>query len=647
MQTLTLTLQTPGESPVKFEFKGPEPVGVGRRPGNTLCIPDGRVSGLHGELRPRRGEWYYRDLQSTNGSMVLRGEKRIVVDGKNTTETVLHKGDVLLLGDVDDPIVLAVAIAARRDAGLVAEGTVVARRAFDNASDLSLDIFGAPGAADADLMQLLRRVGGEIDAKVVFEHVARFAFERLPCAVAAVLCPAIDADPVWLMERGATLAGEVNDEPPPYPRELVGEAFERREALLSSDLSGLATEHSLARVGASVCACVPLLTGEARPSAVLAVSGAGDMGAPELDLLVALSWQVSNAFATARLVKRLRAVERRLRDENRYLRAQVATDETFGDIIGSSAPIRAVFEKMKLVMDTDATVLITGETGTGKELVARALHHKSRRRDRLFAPVNCAALSENLLESELFGHVKGAFTGAHDNKKGLFQVADGGTLFLDEIGELSLKLQVKLLRVLQEGEVLPVGSSRPVRVDVRIVCATHRDLKTMAREGDFREDLYYRVNVFPIHLPPLRDRGDDIIALGQFFLDRYARKFNKRVGAMSQAAAELLKKHTWPGNIRELENEMQRGVLLTQNGASIEPRVLSDDVCGTGAPTAAKSDGFRRQGSLKSTMEGLEREVLRAALEEFGWNRSQTARELKLSRQALMAKLAKYQLVPD
>ena len=263
--------------------------------------------------------------------------------------------------------------------------------------------------------------------------------------------------------------------------------------------------------------------------------------------------------------------------------------------------------------------------------------------------MNCAALSENLLESELFGHLKGSFTGAVDNKKGLFQVADRGTLFLDELGEMSLTLQAKLLRVLQEGEILPVGSTKPVKVDVRLVCATHRDLRAMVRAGQFREDLYYRVNVFPIALPPLRDRRGDVAALATFFLERYEKRFNKAVAGLSPNALARLEAYAFPGNIRELENEMQRAVLLTPATHAIDLPVLSEGIRNAVAPAhesleslADSPDGSK----LKETMDQLEREVLRRALEDRGWNRSQTARELGISRQALMVKLAKYQLEP-
>src|SRR5581483_7131830 len=239
------------------------------------------------------------------------------------------------------------------------------------------------------------------------------------------------------------------------------------------------------------------------------------------------------------------------------------------------------------VANAPTTVLVEGETGTGKELVARAIHAQSPRRDKLFVAVNCAALSENLLESELFGHRRGAFTGALSDKKGLFEVAHGGTLFLDEVSETTPALQAKLLRVLQEGEILPVGETRPKKIDVRVVAATNRKLEDEVQAGRFRQDLYYRLRVFPLKVPPLRERLEDVPALARHFADRHAVRLGKRVAGISARAIELLRLHAFPGNVRELENEMERAVLLTEPGEEITAAALSDafeDLDGNGEP---------------------------------------------------------------
>jgi len=255
--------------------------------------------------------------------------------------------------------------------------------------------------------------------------------------------------------------------------------------------------------------------------------------------------------------------------ETAYLRAEIEALRGFEDIVGDSASLRGVLADVEKIASTDTTVLITGETGTGKELVARAIHRRSERADRPMIAVNCAAISANLQESEFFGHEKGAFTGALQRREGRFQLADGGTIFLDELGEMSLDLQAKLLRVLQEGEFEPVGSSRTVRVDVRVVAATNRDLEQLVKDGSFRADLMYRLNVFPIHLPPLRERGDDVVLLGEMFARNLAKRQGRTVAPLTERCKSRLRGYEWPGNIRELQNVIERAFITSLDGRSL------------------------------------------------------------------------------
>ncbi|MFT7623099.1 MAG: transcriptional regulator with GAF, ATPase, and Fis domain [Myxococcota bacterium] len=648
-----ITLEVVGRSagPVRF---GPQTrITIGRGADNVLRIADGRVSTRHACIVFREGAWHFQDLRSTNGSMRVRSGEQLVVDGRRVIDAPLLDADTLLLGDVEDPITVQVGIAAAQ-ATPAGEGTIVVRRPLDAGIDLEAALLGARGPGFKALAALLRRVGAETEGEAVFAAVAGFLLDMLPAAnfVALVFAEA-GRNAISVTRTGRTVV-PVQADPPPWPRGLVTQALSSAEAVLAVDAADVDAERSLARFGASSALAVPLAGARNdRVGALVITAGQGGFSSADLDLAVALALQVGNSFVTADLVRRLRGIERRLRDENEYLKQAIPRDGLFDNIIGDSPAIKAVFEQMRLVKDTDVTVLINGETGTGKELVARALHDKSARARRLFAAVNCAALTESLLESELFGHVKGAFTGATDNKKGLFQVADGGTLFLDELGELSLKLQAKLLRVLQEGEVLPVGSTRPLKVDVRVVAATHRNLQAMAGEGTFRQDLFYRINVFPIRVPPLRERGSDVTALAAFFIDRYAKRFGKHPSGLTEACATALVSFDFPGNIRQLENEVQRAVLLTPDGQAIDARVLSQEVQGGPSGNGAKTQSggatlnVAPGVTLKATMEGLEREVLRRVLEELGWNRSEAARRLGLSRQALMAKLSRYTLKPD
>jgi transcriptional regulator with PAS, ATPase and Fis domain len=305
-------------------------------------------------------------------------------------------------------------------------------------------------------------------------------------------------------------------------------------------------------------------------------------------------------------------------------------------VVGTSAAMRATFALVARAQQTSATVLLTGETGTGKELVARALHEGSARAGRLFVAVNCAAFPDTLLESELFGHARGAFTGADRAKEGLFEVADGGTLFLDEVGETSGPLQAKLLRVLQEGEVRAVGGVRSRRVDVRVVAATHRDLRREIGYGHFREDLYYRLAVFPIEVPPLRERLEDVLPLADHFLRLHGRREGKPGCRLTEDAARLLLSYRWPGNARELENEVQRALALSEPGDAIPAERLSERLRQVLAPVEAV---VREGETLRETMARVEAWLLRRALERTGQRRAETARRLGLTREGLYKKL--------
>jgi PAS domain S-box-containing protein len=323
----------------------------------------------------------------------------------------------------------------------------------------------------------------------------------------------------------------------------------------------------------------------------------------------------------------LRDVEQRLAAEKRIqsllsetetLREELRSLGAFEPIIGSSTALLSTLSAMASVAATDTTVLILGETGTGKELFARAVHVGSKRVEKPLVKVNCGAMPANLIESELFGHEKGAFTGATSRREGRFGMAHGGTLFLDEIGELPLELQPKLLRVLQEGEFEPVGSSRTVKVDVRIIAATNRNLFERVREGTFREDLYYRLNVFPVHIPPLRDRGDDVAELARAFLDRFCSRIGRKLVPLSESTLARLRAYSWPGNVRELANVMERGVILSTDGIfDVERALLDTDPRALAQPPSPADIGARILSVLE--LEALERANMVRALEASGW----------------------------
>ncbi len=326
--------------------------------------------------------------------------------------------------------------------------------------------------------------------------------------------------------------------------------------------------------------------------------------------------QTDRALSQAMVeVQRLRE---RLEAENVYLQEEIQNEHNFQDLVGSSPPWQRLVREIEAVAASEATVLIVGETGTGKELVARALHARSPRRERPLVKVNCGAISAGLVESELFGHVKGAFTGALQKRVGRFELADGGTLFLDEVGELPLDTQVKLLRALQEQEFEPVGSSQTVRVNVRVIAATNRNLEQAIREGRFRADLYYRLNVIPLHVPTLRERRADIGQLALYFLQRAARKSGKAVRGIANATLERMMRYSWPGNVRELENLIERGVVLS-SGPLLDLDAHLIGVVESNAPSSALAGPVSAPAAPAVSLEEIERQHILAVLERTGW----------------------------
>ena len=333
-----------------------------------------------------------------------------------------------------------------------------------------------------------------------------------------------------------------------------------------------------------------------------------------------------------------RAVKsQRLQTEKQYLLSERDAEFNHYGIVGRSRAMQEVIQRAELVAQTKSTVLITGETGTGKEMVARAIHHRSAQREMPLIKVNCAAIPDTLLESELFGHVRGAFTGALVTKRGKFALADGGTIFLDEIGTLTTALQAKLLRVLQEREFEPLGAERTQRVDVRVIAATNRDLKQMVADGRFQEDLYYRLNVIPIDIPPLRERRDDIPVLIEHFVEKHRQRTGKRIERVDDTVLSALQKYEWPGNVRELENTIERAVVLATS-----PVLTPTSVSLLGA-TSTPATGLPSM-RLHQNIEWVERETIRRALEQSGGIKKDAAELMGISQRALSYYLAKYRI---
>jgi formate hydrogenlyase transcriptional activator len=360
-----------------------------------------------------------------------------------------------------------------------------------------------------------------------------------------------------------------------------------------------------------------------------------NFGQEDLDILSQISAQISLALDNALAYGRLNASRNRLEDERLYLESEIRAEYNFEDIVGKSPTLRKVLDQIEIVAPTGSTVLLHGETGTGKELVARAVHSLSPRRDRTFVRLNCAAIPSGLVESELFGHEKGAFTGALMQKRGRLELADRGTLFLDEIGDISLELQPKLLRALQEQEFERLGSNKTIHVDVRLIAATHRDLSLMIRNNQFREDLFYRLNVFPIEIPPLRERREDIPLLIHYFVSRLSRRMQKRIKSIPKPAMEALSNAPWPGNVRELENFVERAVILTQG----------DEL---NVPLAELKKSSVRNAAPVSTFQQAERQAIIEALKAASGRISgvgAAAERLGLKRTTLQNKMRRLNII--
>jgi len=619
---------------------------IGRSPACTITITDYHLSGEHAQLSQIGDHHVFRDLRSTNGSAVDRGGRRIPIDAAARWEIALVDGDTILLGNPADPVRISVRIGdeAEDDLGdrLIASrsildlGAVTHQIEHDQANALRI-------------YKALQPLGSRLEPSEAYDAAVHATFELLPRAthVAILLRSEADKDRFALAisrERPGNsppLAPGKAPDPVRASRAVLRRVLADRAAVLTANAQEALSSESI--MGGSILSmlAVPLWRGDDVIGIIQADNrhSANMFHESDLEVGLLLAAQASLSIDNATLVQRLRVAEEKARGENVYLKRKADQKIKFDNIIGDSPAMKAVFTQLERVIDTRATVCVEGETGTGKELIASAIHYQSNRKDKMFVAQNCAALPENLLESELFGHKRGAFTSADSDKKGLFEIADGGTLFLDEMGEMPMSLQAKLLRVLQEGTIRPVGATAEKQVDVRIICATNRDLAAEVAAQRFRQDLYYRLMVFPLKLPPLRDRREDIPALAAHFLKRYAEEYRVELPGFTQDALDALASYNWPGNIRELENEVQRLVIQAEPGHWIEVVDLS--------PRLRKIEGTvtriaPQKGTLKEMMDQVERWLITEALRDHNNNKTKTAVTLGITREGLHKKLAKF-----
>ena len=599
---------------------------IGRVTGNDLVVPDPRISSRHGRII-RDGEGYsYEDLDSRNGSLLEReGERTIIAPHRSVR---IRAGDRLLLGDRVSPVSLVVDEEATPE--IVAEGgTIIASRSVVNPVRLLETINDSRSIRD--LFSLLGDLSGAMESEEVLERISAVLLTRFSHANSVNILMQ-DSTGNWVTELSKCRDGESTNLAP--SRTLLQRAITSREVV--SYVPGNEIEPASV-AGLAGAVLVPLLANN-EPIGILHVDSPSRAFTGD-----ALAWfsivgtHVAASLVAARRFRALSVSAAELQSQNRDLKNAAAMPSP---IVGQSKSLLSALRQLEKVGRTRTTVLVLGETGTGKELAARYIHAHSGRADKIFSPINCGALPEELLNSELFGHKKGSFTGADRDRKGLFEAAEGGTVFLDEIGEITPAVQVRLLRVLQEREVQPVGTHTPVKVDVRIVAATNRNLEDEVKAGRFREDLYYRLAVFAVKLPPLRERGGDVELLAERFREQACARHDAWVGGFSPAALNKLEQYHWPGNVRQLEHEIERAVIMAEPGGAIGPEDLSDAVMGDRVISSTGSTLPR--GQLREVMAELEERVIRRCLDEHGANRTRTAEALGISRQALQTKLAKW-----
>ena len=619
----------------KFESSN-DFVRIGRNDTNDVIVPEWHISGDHAAIVLSGDRYLVRDLQSTNGTRVLRAGEMLDAAQSSGREVSLLDGDILLLGDPERPVRLQLQVEDDPE-----DARIVTVRRVDDLGKVEADV-----GADAPMLHALYDAQKEISATLELDElidvISKRVFSLITRATHVTMALREEDEGPRRTPRyvpiGTRMRTGKTGEPIPITRSVFRKVVHERAAVLAADARKDMSD-SASIMGAQIHSTigVPLWQGD-EITGVLQVDnreGTGIFRERDLDVLALLSHSASQAFSHARLYSRLRIAEERERKENAYLKKREQTRRETS-IIGDAASMRRLFEQLRKVVNTKVTVLVEGETGTGKELIASAVHYWSERREKLFVAQNCAAMPENLLESELFGHKKGSFTGASEDKKGLFELADGGTLFLDEVGEMPLNLQAKLLRALQEGEIRPVGAPKTIKVDTRIVAATNRDLEKEVAEGRFREDLFYRLKVFPIRVPPLRERGEDVPILAAHFLRKYSQEFGRVVSGFSQQSMEMLQAYRWPGNVRELENEVQRLVIQVEDDQFVLPEHLS--------PKIRQAENILdrvhpKKGTLREMMDQVERWILIDALKDHGNNKSQTAKTLGITREGLHKKL--------
>ena len=610
---------------------------IGSAPTNHVVLNGVEVEPEHARLLVVPTGVLLESLAVEHSTARIREGIRTPTHDGNNFKVTLREGDLIELGSGESATVLKLTSVP----AAAPEPHVVALRRID-------DVLQAKSRPlDSQRLNLVlsaqRKIAGETSLDAVLAAVTVSALELTPGATHATLVLRSDDesnDYLPVLTRVRDPAGTIVEpkQAVPVSRSVFRKVVAERATVLAADAAGeVGASESL--LGASIRSTlgVPLFKGDE----LLGVLQVDNRSAPamlshdDVETLSLLGTSASLALANARLINRLQTAEAKLRKENTYLRSREVTRSGGRKLLAKSAPMLALLEDIKRIAPLRVSVLIEGETGVGKELIASSLHYQSNRADKLFVTQNCASFPDSLLESELFGHKRGAFTGAIEDKKGLFEIADGGTLFLDEVGEMPFGLQAKLLRVLQEGEFRQLGSNVVRHVDVRVVAATNRSLEKEVAAGRFRQDLYYRLNVYPLRVPPLRERRDDIAPLAIAFMNDFAKEIGKSITGFAQRTVDLLTAHDWPGNVRELQNEVQRLVIQAPFNALIPPELLSPSVRKLES-TLAKAGATK--GTLRDALDAMERYLILEALMEHP-SKTEAAKTLGITREALHKKI--------
>jgi len=598
----------------KSEFRFPAPLSIGRGSSNLICIDDPAVSALHCQIARQNESFLLTDLETASGTYV---------NGIPIKQRLLSPGDQIAVGN--SVFLFQVEGVAAPISPVQLDDTSLASDKEQQLRHNELvylhpeSLAALPQSARLDralstLLKISTAIGSIRDAESLQWQLLGMIFDVIPAERGAILLCDDSAAEVSSPVAWDRVSGP--DQPVHVSRSLVRRVITDGIAILDNEGRNIEPHSDGQAAAVRSLLCVPLVVAD-RVSGIMYLDSANPNAAftkDDLQLLAAIAGLAAIAIENARQFERLGS-------ENQRLRAEISLQH---DMVGHSPRMRQVYQFIEKVAPSDSTVLIRGESGTGKELAARAIHKNSPRKDQPFMALNCAALTETLLESELFGHEKGSFTSAICQKKGLLEVAEGGSVFLDEVGELSLTLQAKLLRVLQEREFVRVGGTRSIKLNVRFLAATNKDLQKAVAGGGFRADLFHRLNVISFTLPPLRDHGDDIPLLAEYFAARYAKRCNRDVKGISAEARACLAQYDWPGNIRELENAMERAVVIGSS-SFILPEDLPETLLESSPASTVASAGYH------DAVRNLKKQLILSAFEQGGGSITEAAKALGLN----------------